>query len=117
MRAHTCFVVFTCAIFAADHYGIIVYALFPPPHHQTFGPHLQGLVFSTNLDRTRERLAMQLLLSHATASRRTVGNFRSNLANMHVLHSAMSTVLVDQIISDMPWLDDAIEEEEPESTL
>jgi hypothetical protein len=64
------------------------------------------------MDRTLAHLFQRLLLSQATATRENVENFRANSAYMHVLHSGMSSVLIDQLLDDISWLDDALVEED-----
>jgi hypothetical protein len=72
----------------------------------------EGLVLEDSLQRANSRLVRGILIAHATSSRRAVDEFRSNASHMYVLHSAMSRSLVDQVLNDVSWLDDALEEVE-----
>lgn len=69
-------------------------------------------MLEASLQRANSRLVRGILMAHASSSRRAVDEFRSNASHMYVLHSAMSKGLVEQILDDVPWLDDALEEVE-----
>jgi hypothetical protein len=85
--------------------------MIPPYTYTHTRTHTQGLTVTTHMDDILARVFQRLLLTHATASRENIHNFRANFAYMHFLHSAMSSELTDQLLDDMSWLDGALVEE------